>query len=298
MESITEALAEDVERSIRKHGWSAEHNYWHYQYDKAKDEQNIFFLYEDDMGILASYSQKTNTWTMFSEVLAPEERRLGVFLQFLEHVLSEKKGKKVVVELESSFRDAVLEAIKGKYHAAKPTMVLTWPLFDMAQWDPTLPGGEWKKLRNIINTFYREHKVEVMPSTEVPFPKLKAILDAWKQNRPKEDRTYSSHYLNAIKANFKGYDMTRTLVVDGEPCSITGGWKVPNSGTYYSAFGLHNYKYDRLGEVTNIDDLNELKRRGHAWVDFGGSDGNLLEFKKKFRPHRYYDTITFSIRSP
>ena len=90
--------------------------------------------------------------------------------------------------------------------------------------------------------------------------------------------------------------MTRTLIIDGEPCSITAGWRVPNSKTYYSAFGLHNYKYDRLGEATNIDDLNALKQQGYTVVDFGGSDGNLLEFKKKFKPHQFYDTITFSIQ--
>ncbi len=300
MEAIRDTLAnrEAVEHAIGRHGWCAEHNFWHFQYNTDKDEESYLFRFEDDMGILASHCEKTNIWTMFSEVLAPESKRLGLLLAFLDYVLREKKAKKVVVELESAFRQDVLRAIKGKYRACKPTMTLVWPVFDMAQWNPSLPGKDWKKQRNHLNTFYRQHTVKAVPSADLPSKQLRAILNAWKKNRPKTDRTYSSHYLNAIKANFEGFDMTRTLLIDGEPCSITGGWRIPNSDTYYSAFGLHNYKYDRLGEVTNIDDLNELKRRGHATVDFGGSEGGLLEFKKKFRPHRFYETVTFSIRLP
>ncbi len=285
-----------IQRSIEKHGWSAEHNLFHYLSHIGKNEKGVFFRFEDDMGILASFDQKLNTWTMFSEVLAPQHKRLDLFLAFLHHVLEEKQGKKVWVELERSFRDTVLQAIKGKYRANKPVMTLSWPVFDMALWDPSLPGKDWKKLRNQINAFHREHTVVVVPSTSLSLVELKGILEAWKKNRPKTDRTYSSHYLHMIKQNFRGFDMTRTMVVDGKPCSITGGWKVPNTNVYYSAFGLHTYTYERLGEMTNIDDLNELKRQGYAVVDFGGSDGNLLEFKKKFKPHRFYDTITFSIR--
>src|SRR3989338_3658342 len=113
MEIITDTITyqDRVQRSIQKHGWSAEHNYWHYQYNNDKGCDNIFFLFDDDMGIMANYDKNINVWAMFSEILAPEEKRLDIFFQFLDYILYQQKGKKVWVELEKSFREKVLQAI-------------------------------------------------------------------------------------------------------------------------------------------------------------------------------------------
>ena len=83
--------------------------------------------------------------------------------------------------------------------------------------------------------------------------------------------------------------------MDNKPCTITAGWRIPNTKNYYSAVGILDYSYPELGEVANMDDLDRLKRKGFDYVDFGGSDETLLSFKKKFRPEKIYKTYIFSI---
>jgi len=89
--------------------------------------------------------------------------------------------------------------------------------------------------------------------------------------------------------------MQRILVIDDEPCTVTAGWKIPNTKNYYSAIGLYNYKYDGLGELANIDDLNQIKNENYKYADFGDSDASLLQFKKKFGPESFYRTYWFHI---
>jgi len=89
--------------------------------------------------------------------------------------------------------------------------------------------------------------------------------------------------------------MAKTLYVNNRPCTITAGWRIPNSNNYYSSIGIVDYSIPDLGEITNIDDLNRLKKKGFDFVDFGGSDKVLLYFKKKFKPEKIYKTYVFSI---
>ena len=97
-----------------------------------------------------------------------------------------------------------------------------------------------------------------------------------------EKTYYTEMYLNFIKNDFEGTDMARSVVVNNEPCTITAGWKIPNSNNYYSAIGLYNYKYGGLGEIANIDDLTQIKKEKYEYADFGDSTESLLQFKKKF----------------
>lgn len=64
---------------------------------------------------------------------------------------------------------------------------------------------------------------------------------------------------------------------------------------YYSCVGILNYKYDRMGEIMNMDDLFFLKKQGYNLVDFGGSFEEMIPFKKKFFPTYWYKTHIFSI---
>jgi hypothetical protein len=165
----------------------------------------------------------------------------------------------------------------------------------MSKFDPMLRGKEWKKIRNIRNRFYKQHKVKVVDTKKVPKEELRRILDDWLKRRNAHDRVEKHYYVNLIENNLKGVDMAKTLIVDGKPCSITAGWKIPNSNNYYSSIGILDYSYEGLGEVTNIEDLKRLKRENYDYVDFGGSDKVLLYFKKKFKPEKIYKTYIFSI---
>ena len=102
-------------------------------------------------------------------------------------------------------------------------------------------------------------------------------------------------YVKFIKSDFEGTDMSSTMVVNGEPCCITAGWRIPNTNNFYSAIGLYNYKYEGLGEVANIDDLTQIKKAGYGYADFGDSTESLLQFKKKFGPESFYRTYWFHI---
>ena len=121
------------------------------------------------------------------------------------------------------------------------------------------------------------------------------ILLNWLKKRSSRDRIEKAYFLNLMDNNFRGMDMAKTLYVNGKPCTITAGWKIPNSNNYYSSIGILDYSIPGLGEVANIDDLDRLKGKGFEYVDFGGSDKILLDFKKKFRPEKIYKTYIFSV---
>jgi len=167
----------------------------------------------------------------------------------------------------------------------------------MERWDgDTMAGKDWKKLRNIKNKFYKEHRVEVLTHEEVNQEEMDRIIRDWRDKRNAEDFAQSQMYFNVVSERFSGFDEVRILVVDGKPRVLTGGWKVPNSDHYYSALGILDYSIDRLGEIANLDDLTYLKSRGYKIVNFGGSNDDLLNFKNKFKPHSQYRTYVFSIK--
>ena len=129
----------------------------------------------------------------------------------------------------------------------------------------------------------------------VPKEELMKILLNWLKKRSSRDRIEKAYFLNLIDNNFRGMDMAKTLYVNGKPCTITAGWKIPNNKNYYSAIGLYNYKYDGLGEMANIDDMTQIKNKKFLFADFGDSTESLLQFKKKFNPERIYKTYWFHI---
>jgi hypothetical protein len=286
-------------KSIKKYGFSPEHNYNYYQNEQTDTKKNIFFLFEKGMGVLAQRTTNGKSWSVISSVLAPEEKRQQIFLRFLDYIFRKRKTEKVWVEFTEDFRRELLDCFKRekKYRACRVNEILLWPVFDMRKWDGhKLEGKEWKKMRNIKNRFYKSHDVEVNNSIEFSKEQLNEIVKEWIKRRSQYDRTHADSYFNLIKNDFEGYDFARTMVVDGEPCTITCGWRIPNSNDYYSNIGILNYRCAGLGEISNWEDLVHLKKQGFRYVDFGGSDEYLLNFKMKFRPHKIYKTYIFSIK--
>jgi hypothetical protein len=284
-----------IQASIRKYGFKPEHSYYYYKDEETPSKKNIFVSFGRGSGILA---QKTKTsWHIVSDVLAPKKQQIGILLDFLEFAFKKKAIKTVEVEFDEEFRTRLFSnPFFRKTYKTKHSRTLWWPVFDMKKWDGhKLAGKKWKKLRNMKNRLLKNHKIEFKPPKVFNKTQLRKVVREWASGRVGNDEAHPTSYYNNIRNNFKGFDYVNVMVVDGKPCAITGGWKIVNSKNYYSCLGLLNYKYRGIGEVSNLQDLILLKKQNFRFVDFGGSDQPLLEFKKKFRPHKIYKTHQFFI---
>ena len=286
-----------IKKSIKKYGYFAEHNYLHYLYNQTEWDKNVFFDFGNNKILLAQFDKKNNIWSLFpNSILAPDDERSDLLLETTNYILKNLRAKKFVVEVSEDIRKELLNkfAIRNGFRACDAD-ILYWPMYNMDLWDSKLKGSKWKKLRNVMNRFYKRNKIRVKDSKDVPKEELKRILLSWLKKRDARDRVNKDYFLNLIDNNFKGVEMAKTMYVNVKPCTITAGWRIPNSNNYYSSIGIVDYSYPDLGEVVNIDDLNRLKKKGFDYVDFGGSDKVLLYFKKKFKPERIYKTYIFSI---
>ena len=289
---------EKIKKAIKKYGFFAEHNYLHYLHSQTEWNKNIFFDYGNGKILLTQYDKDNDIWSLFpNSIFSQENERLEILLDAINYILKKQKAKKFVVEISEDLRNGILSRfkIKNSFRACNGTYILYWPIYDMKLWDSKLKGNKWKKLRNMKNRFYRNNKVSVRDSKDVHQEDLKKILLNWLKKRDSNDRVDKDYFIKLIDNNFKGVDMAKTMYVNGKPATITAGWKIPNENNYYSAIGVLDYSYPELGEITNMDDLNRLKKKGYDYVDFGGSDKVLLNFKKKFKPQKIYKTYIFSI---
>lgn len=288
---VNEDTKNEVERSIKKFGFTVEHHYPYYNYQQTPYKSNVFFKYDKNMGILAQKT-KQNVYYTVSEVLAPPHLRKEVYLGFLDKVFRNGSNK-VWSELRTDFRNSLMNdpRFNNSYRTTGLTFSLNWPVFDMKKWDGhNLAGKKWKKMRNLINRVKSSHEVTFGSATDFPQKSLIKILDDWVKLRSADEVIDRQQYVNIIKNDFKGFDHTRVIALDGKPCAITAGWETVHKDTYYSNLGILNYKCSGLGEFANWDDLACLKKKGYRFVDFGGSDRALMRFKSKFRPDYYYKT--------
>jgi len=286
-----------IEKAIKKYGYFAEHNYLHYLYNESIWNKNVYFDLGNDKILLTQFNKQNNVWSLFPNgILAQENERLDLLLEVSNYILENRKAKKFVVEVSEDLRIEILNKLKVGYSfKVRNADILYWPLYKMHSWDQKLGGSKWKKLRNVRNGFYKRNRIKIKDSKDVPKEEIKEILLSWLKRRNDNDRVDKNYYFNLIDNNFKGSDMAKTIYVNNKPCTITAGWKIPNSNNYYSSIGIMDYSCPGLGEIANIDDLNRLKRKGYDYVDFGGSNKDLLYFKKKFRPEKIYKTYIFSI---
>ncbi len=286
-----------LNRIVKKYGRSVEHHLPHYLAMRSQKNALVAFLFPGRMCALAM--DEGSSLRIFPDgVFAPEGKRYTLLEKILDYALLRKKMKKVTLETNESFRKEILEMLRNSamFEARRPHDVLHWPVFHMESFDHRLKGKKWKKMRNIRNRFVKRHRIRVVDSKNVQKEALKEIVRQWLRKRGRRDSVAQEYYHNVIDSGFRGFTIAKTIVVDGEPCTITAGWKVRNGKAhYYSAIGILNYRHDGLGEFANLMDLQLLKRGGYKIVDFGGSGFSLLKFKNKFRPHHLYKTYVFSI---
>ena len=297
----TASVIDKIQQSINKFGSKPEQNVYYYLNDSSKNTKNMLFDFGGDKLILASYNESLNVWYLFpSGILAPEEDSLSALLQFCYHCLEARRCKKIVMEVEDGlfhqFKAELKKEAFSMFKILNINQIYYWPVIDLSSWDCNLKGKRWRKLRKMKNKFYKNKNIRNVPSMEFSKSALKKIVFDWKQNRKGSDRANSTLYLNFIDNGFLGVDYAMSICLDNEPCSISAGWRIPNTNSFYSSIMLHNYKINGLGEVMYLESLNELKNMKFDSVDLGGSDKDLLLFKQKFQPSYKYKTLEFSIK--
>jgi len=280
--------------SIRKFGYSAEHNYFHYKFLANKKWKPVFAEIDGSKGVMALLNEDKKIWKMVGGVIAPEKERIGTFTGFLEKVL-EEKGSKIFIEVETDFRKEILRELEKKYKVSSTNYILHWPVYELSLLDENLNGKKWKKIRNIRNRFKSmgvKSKDDLSESSE----SMLEVLEKWLAKRPHNDSVDVNYYRNVIKNNFEGFDIARAFELNGKISSISAGWKVPNSGRFYWSIGIHDYSHKELSEFLNFEDLTLAKKTGYEFAELGGSDKNLLMSKRKFNPSEIYKTHIFSLR--
>lgn len=280
--------------AINKYGFSPEHNYYNYFYLQTTERKCLFFDFGRKRGIIAFHNKKNNIWRVINGIFAPPEERLDIFLKFLDWAIKEKKAKKIFVEASEDFKSEIFKKLRN-FCKLNVCYSLYWPIYNLDSLNEKLSGKHWKKLRNIKNRYYKSFKIKIKNPVRVKKSKLKNILFNWVKKRYPRDRANYAYYLNIIDNNFKGFNVKRAISLNGEVCSFSAGWKIPNSEVFYSGIGIFNYGYKDLGDFINLDDLLHLKKLGYKYVDLGGSEKALLYFKKKFSPVKIYKTYFFSI---
>lgn len=296
MEIINDVLKQEkkIQGSIKKYGHMAQHNFCFFVNYGRAGEENIFFRFEEDRGVMAY--RKNKIWRILTDPIAPEPEKMKIISQAIDWIFKNEKAEKIIFEdVSEYFKNEIYSVKENKtWRALTLNYYLVWPIIDLENWDGQ--GKKWKRLRNLYNKFFKDNPVEIKKPADVNKEDLKELIQAWKKQRLQTDRVHLEPYLRFVESGFSGCELARIFICQNKPISIAAGWPVPNSDkVYYSCIGLYNYDYANIGEASYWDELLELKKLGYKKVDFGGSDDNLLKFKKKFHPVSYYNTYTFSV---
>ncbi len=294
-----------IERIIRTKGSDAEHNYGYFASHENESEKCIF-IRNGECGMQATFNPSLRKWMMIGEPIAPHGEKAGFLYSVLDFLSEKGKMRKFIAEFETEKRKEVASMAGEDYTVHNPNCVLYWPVYHMPTWTGhDLKGGQWKKLRNLINRVTKNHRVGMVDAAEVGKEELKGVVCKWAKlrnqagfaiNRKYSNRTDYSHYLRLIDLEFAGCTFAKALTVDGKAASLTAGWEIPNrKQAYYSGIGVYDLSVPHLGEYANWRDLAMLKGAGYAEVNFGGSPKSLLQFKMKFKPARTYTTYIFAI---
>lgn len=284
-----------IQACINKFGWTSDHNLDWYLDSVAEEAIPVFVEFDDGTGLLThKYSDK---WRIWSDPLSRSNNaaeKVGEFSEFIiagdiKEVWCDDVSDKIYSELKNNntFK------LNDIYYS------LLWPVLEMSKYDPFLPGGHFKDIRNARSKFYREHEVKVLKTSELIKEDLLKIVDGWFKEvikKGKED-VYDLKYRKAIENNFRGFLNSRVMLVDDRPVGINAGYEVPNySGRFAGVIGIHDYSLTDLGLILWLEDLEWIKNAGYKELDMqGDEEGGGLKFKMQFNPTIERKTETFSI---
>lgn len=282
-----------IEECIQKFGHVAEHNLEYFIHWGVDYDARIFVRFPDGSGLLTF--RDGNKWEVFVEPLSTREKKIPMLFAFFEHAFSQTEVKKVKVELRTETRRQLLQSLPPHLRASRINYTLTAPVYDLGLFDPALPGGRYKDLRNARNVFYRDHAVEIVDAHTADKHALHAVVNAWEKNRPPRDRAFPNMFHAFIDDDFRGTSSARVFRVDGRVVGLNAGWRIPNSQAYYTAIGLHDYSVRDMGDMLSLEDLDFLKKAGYHYADFGGSWKSAIAYKLKYGEPELYKSFIFSV---
>lgn len=298
MQVITDLSSchDKIREVLNTHGYASEHVLgWMTSVVNAGEEE-FFFVWPDNSGIVVHGEKKEGELFVFSEPMLPPDLFSSRVIECLDYLFTTLPWlKKVWFELRYAQRHDLLRALPDRFHANPINYTLTWPVVNMDNFDPALPGGHWKSMRNARNKFYREHQVEIKDARGVPKEELLAVVEKWKKMRRAHDHAYVYMYTRMIDKGFPDTESARAMIVDGVVRGINAGWRIPNSQDYYGAIGLHDYSIQDLGLILFLEDMVWIKEHGFTYVDMGGTEKGGTQYKNQFLPERWYKTFIFSV---
>ncbi|MDP3964005.1 MAG: GNAT family N-acetyltransferase [bacterium] len=282
-----------IEESMARYGWAPEHNTANFFHSRDSEMKGAFFVAPEGWGALV-YTHEEE-WHFFAEPMAPPLARAPMLRAVCDEALRSPRVEKVVMEATGETRKTLLKLLGPDLRSRRIAETFRWPVLDLAKHDPAYPGSRFKDLRNAKSRLGREHRVEVVSAQEILPAALHDLVRRWEQNRRATHQSIPEAYHALIDDDFSGAIRPRVIVVDGKPESLSAGWRIHNSNTYYLAVSLHSYAHKGLGETAMMLDIDWAKSEGFAAVDLGGSDAKLLAFKKQFGDIQFYKTHQFSI---
>lgn len=292
-----------VEEAIKRYGFAPEHNlvWWMSYIDHT--QKPVAVVWDDGAVELAHQSKKD--WYTFSEPVAPPESRGQRVVELAEFVFKNYPDvEKVVTEAQEGTRQQIIGSLQEGLRIVDHTedsdnnYVLTWPVMNMEKFDPALPGGHFKYLRNAKSKFYREHKVEIKAANDLRRSDLRKVVERWVliEKERGVEMMHEQPYYNLINAGFSSFTTARVMIVDGVVVGFNAGYEMPNSNAFYPPVGIHDYSIPDLGLMLYLEDLEWIKRAGYPLADMGGvEEGNPLNFKNQFLPESWYKTYVFTI---
>jgi len=289
-----EAERERIQSCIQKYGWTSDHNLdWFLDAVMSEEYKPVFVGFDDGSGLLTHKSN--NEWRIWSDPLSQPSDAAQKIYEFCGEALK---------EVEKVWCDDVSEKIhpelkkKGDIKLNEIYYSLQWPVLNMAKYDPSLPGGHFKEMRNARNKFYRERDVQIINATDRDKNDLHKIVDSWTKEVIRRGRgdIYDLKYHKTIDNNFRGFSSARILIVDGKPVGINAGYEVINNKKRFAGVvGLHDYSIPDLGTILWLEDLEWVKSNGYKEFDMQGSEDEGLKFKLSFGASVERKTDTFSI---
>ena len=244
---------------------------------------------------MAYFIRESDEWSMVTDPLAPPEYRAEILAAFLANIFASKKTEGAYLQCEEDTRKQMLKIVSPKIKVRRPSEDFIWPILDLSTYTSDLLGPRMKSMRNVQNRFLREHTLKIVDAHTVAKEELHELVKKWKKNRPATHRAYAAEYHALIDSRFHGTNGAIAFIVDGKPEALSAGWPVPNSECYYHSLALHTYTHWGLGEMLMLESLKRIKKEKYAYVNLGGSDKNLLSFKKKFGHVTTYKTQYFSV---
>ena len=282
-----------IKKIIDKYGHTPDHNFEWLMYCADEGESQVT-VWGNKYLIWGFRNQKE--WIICSDPVAPAEIHRNLVGEIVDYLFSKNTEKIYFLDVRESTNNFCKEKYFSHYAL---DYELTWPVFNMEKFNLALPGGHFKSIRNAKNKFYKENKVEIVPTSSVNKKNLHEVVDRWKKHRAKAgiEEIFQNRYHKMIDGNFAGTKSARAISVNGKIAGFNAGWDTPNTPKDYSAaIGIHDFSTKDLGLVLFLEDFEWIKKAGYKTCHLEGSEGEALKFKMQFLPEKTYKTYAFTIQ--